>query len=470
MGLAIQEDLAFAPALALAQLVADREISPVELTELYLTRIERLNPTLNAFITVASDYAMDAARTAEATLGNDLPPFHGVPIGIKDLSDTAGIRTTCGTAAWAERVPDTDDGIVTKIKQAGFVILGKTNTPEFGLLNITEPPAYGPCRNPWDTERSPGGSSGGAASGLAAGLMPVAHGSDAGGSIRVPSSVCGLYGIKPSRGRVSASPRAQSITWQGGPIARTVADAAAFLDAISGYTTGDAWWAPPPERPFLDEVGRDPGRLRIAFTSESTVDGIEVAPGNCAVVEDTAKLLAELGHTVEEAAPRWDPDRMTRGPLIFAAELAARPDMPDPQTMDPFVRALFEFGKLVQTTDYIQAVDATHRMNRELVAFFDTYDVLLTPTVGRPPPRIGELAGFDNILQAMPVLLAFTPFTDAWNVTGQPAASLPLGTDELGLPVGAQLVGRPADEATLIRLSAQVEQARPWADRRPPVS
>ncbi len=471
MALAVHDDVVFAPALEQARLVKEKQLSAVELTELYLARIERLNPVLNAFITVTADHALEGARAADAKLGDDnLPPFHGLPIGIKDLSATAGIRTTYGTATRSENVPDADDEIVTRIKRAGFSIIGKTNTPEFGLLNITEPPAYGPCRNPWDTDRSPGGSSGGSASALAAGLTPIGHGSDAGGSIRVPSSVCGLFGIKPSRGRVSGAPHPQALVWQGGPIARTVADAAAFLDAISGYSTGDMWWAPPPERPFVEEAGRDPGRLRIAFTTKPTVEGVPVAPGNQRVAEETATLLAELGHNVEEASPKWDPERLTRGPLIFAAELAARPDLPALDTLDPFVRALAEFGALISTSDYIRAIDETHRMVRELVAFFDDYDILLTPTVASPPPKIGELSGFANMIEAMPVLIGFTPFTDAWNMTGQPAASLPMGMDEHGLPVGAQIVGRPADEATLIRLSAQIEQARPWADRRPVVS
>src|SRR5438067_1694392 len=296
-------ELAFASALEQAELVRTKQVTPVGLVELYATRIEKLNPELNAFVTLSLDRALDEAREAESHAGDDdIPPFYGVPISIKDLNDTAGIRTTQGSAAFAERVPDTDDDVVAALKRAGFIILGKTNTPEFGNGPWTEPLAFGPTRNPWDTERTPGGSSGGAAAALAAGLCPISQGSDGGGSIRIPASCCGLFGIKPSRGRVSHSPGAQSFLSQNGPIARSVADAAALLDVLAGYATGDAWYAPPPERPFADEVGRPPGRLRIAFTTRGEMDAA-VAPGNRQAVHETAKLLEELGHDVVEAAP-----------------------------------------------------------------------------------------------------------------------------------------------------------------------
>src|SRR5437588_10886871 len=245
----MDDDLAFASALELAELIRAKEVSPTELVELYAIRIEKLNPQLNAYITLSLDRAMDDARKAEAELGgDDLPRFLGVPISIKDLNDTAGIRTTQGSAAFADRIPDTDDDVVKALRHAGFIVLGKTNTPEFGNGPWTEPKAYGPTRNPWDTERTPGGSSGGAAAALASGLCPISQGSDGGGSIRIPSSACGLFGLKASRGRVAMPSKPASSLSTNGPITRTVADAAAMLDVMAGPKLGDAWWIGPPER------------------------------------------------------------------------------------------------------------------------------------------------------------------------------------------------------------------------------
>jgi len=266
----LDEELAFASALEQRDLLRSREVSPVELVDMHLARIERLNPQLDAYLTVATDFAREAARLAEKQLaagGDDLPPFLGVPISIKDLNETAGIRTTHGTAEWHERVPDFDDEVVARIKRAGFVILGKTNTPEFGSRSVAQTLAYPPGRNPWDVTRTPGGSSGGAGAAVAAGLGPVAQGSDGGGSIRIPSAWCGLFGIKPSRGRVSMAPGPQSWNATNGPMARTVADAAALLDAMAGYATGDGWWLSDPPRPFLDEARTAPRHLRIAWTT-----------------------------------------------------------------------------------------------------------------------------------------------------------------------------------------------------------
>src|SRR5438067_12753956 len=295
-------DLAFASALELEGLIRRKDVSPVELVELYGTRIEKLNHELNAFVTLTLDRALDEAREAELRIGegHELPPFLGVPISIKDLNDTAGIRTTQGSAAFAERVPDTDDDVVAALKRAGFIILGKTNTPEFGNGPWTEPLAFGPTRNPWDTERTPGGSSGGAAAALAAGLSPIAQGSDGGGSIRIPSSCCGLFGIKATRGRVAGPSRPASLLSTNGPIARTVADAAAMLDVISRRSLGDSWWIGPNATPFLEEAGKAPEKLRIAFTTSPPL-GVDVVPGNVEAIRDAARLLEDLGHEVTEA-------------------------------------------------------------------------------------------------------------------------------------------------------------------------
>jgi amidase len=466
----VAQDLAFVPAAEQARLVRERDVSPVELVQMYLERIETLDPKLDAYLTVVPELALEQARQAEASVGAEgLPPFHGVPISIKDLHDTAGIRTTHGTRAWADRVPDRDSHSVSKLRSAGFIILGKTNTPEFGKSIVTEPLGYPPCRNPWDPERTPGGSSGGAAAALAAGLCPVSHGSDGGGSIRIPASCCGVFGLKPSRGRISNAPAFPSLTGTVGALARTVADAAALVDAMAGYESGDAFWAPPLERPLLEEAGRPPGRLRVAFTIRAPVPDVEVAPGNRKAVEDTAELLAELGHDVEEAVPDWGED-FTPSLVARASDLVGRDDLPPVEMLDPLTRFLYEASKDLSVRDYLRGLDQLQASSRRIVAFFDTYDVLLTPTIATQPPRVGEFADILESIEGVMRLRGIAPFAGVWNNTGQPAVSVPMAWDDDGLPVGVQLVGRPADEATLIRVSAQLEEACPWADRRPPIS
>lgn len=469
------DELAFTSALELARRLRDGELSSVELTEHYLARIEALNPKINAYVTVAAEHARAAAAEADArrARGDDLPAFTGVPISIKDLSDTAGIVSTHGTAAWHDRVPERDDEAVARIRAAGFVFLGKTIVPEFGPLNVSEPPAYPPGRNPWDPDRSCGGSSGGAAAALVAGLCPVSHGSDGGGSIRNPASWCGAYGLKPSRGRVSSAPDSQQFFAIQGPIARSVADAAALLDVMAGYATGDAWWAPPPARPFVDEVGVDPGRLRIAYHPHPGVERDACAAANRAAAEQVASTLADLGHHVEEAMPPgYEAEELvTQTAIIFAANHAAAAELvpyPPDDTLDPWMRTLVEMGRLVTAVDYLKAMDTVQALSRRTVAFFDDYDLFVSPTVAGPPPLVGAMkdAGFDRVME----FWALTPFTALWNTTGQPAASLPVAMDDAGLPVGVQVVGRPADEATVLRVSAQIEAAMPWADRRPPIS
>ena len=467
----MSHDLAFAPATELAELVRLKKVSPVELVDVFAQRIEELNPRIGAYLTTTLDEARDEAKRAEPGVnGDDLPPFFGVPISIKDLNETAGVRTTHGNGAFADRVPDTDDGIVTRIKNAGFIMLGKTNTPEFGTTCWTDPPSYFPARNPWDPERTTGGSSGGAAGALAAGLCPISQGSDGGGSIRIPAALCGLYGIKPSRGRVSSYPGSQSLLSQNGPISRTVADAAALLDVLSGYMTGDSWWAPPPERPFAEEVGRPAGRLRIAVSTAPPLD-VAVAPGNETAVRETASLLERLGHDVVEASPPDWPQEVVEGFFItWAVRTCGYEPMPPFESLEPVNQSLIEFGRSVSAPTFDMADRKIKRASRQLVAFFDDYDVLVTPTVAGPPPIIGSYRDPDDPIAEFLNAASLVPFTPPWNTTGQPAVSLPMHWDEQGLPVGVQIVGRPADEATLIRLSAQLEEAQPWAERRPPVS
>ena len=462
-------------ALELAQLIREKELTPTEVVEAYLQRIEEIDPALGSYITVAGEQALDAAKRATAEVGGaDLPPFHGVPIGVKDSIDTAGITSTSATAAWRDRVPDYDPAVVTKVKQAGFIIIGKHNLPEFTSGTYTEPLAYGPCRNPWNPDFTPGGSSGGSGAATAAGLCPIALGTDGGGSIRIPAGWTGLVGIKPSRGRVSMAPAPNSPWSTPGPMAHTVADAAAMLDAISGYVVGDGFWAPEPERPFSEEVGRDPGRLRIAFTT-AAADGVEVHPSYVDAVATTARAFESLGHDVF-GVDDWPgrgmfPDNRGLGlHIVYGARFAAlveHGEWPEVEQLEPGMQLLIQWGSEARAADFAYATHLEGVLARTIVApFFDQWDVLLTPVTSSQPTRIGEI-------QADPSkafkLLHNVQFTGQFSQTGQPGISVPCSVDPDGVPIGVQLVGRPADEATLIRLASQLEQVNPWADRRPPL-
>jgi amidase len=468
-------DIVFAPAIEQADLIKRREISPVELVTTYLERIEKLDEQLNAFVTVASDQALDGARRAEEDVakGEDLPPFHGVPIAIKDLNETAGIRTTFSHKSFADYVPETDAHTVRRLKQAGFVVLGKTNAPEMGTWPVTESELNGDCRNPWNPDHTPGGSSGGAAAALAAGMIPVAHGNDGGGSIRIPASCCGLFGLKPARGRISWGPKLGELVAgfaTDGCIARSVRDAGALLDVMAGYETGDPYWAPPPERPFAEEVGREISGLRIAVTT-ATPTGAPVDPECTAAVEDAAGLLESLGHSVEEGTPDWVQDDII---VHFMALWQTIPVYYSPPAeaaqMEPINRQFLEAAEQTSSAAYVRATVAIQALVRKVLAFWEDYDLVLTPTLAIPPVPIGWL--FEEEDPGMQFVRAgfFTPFTPIANMTGQPAVSLPTHWSASGLPIGVQLMGRPADEATLLRVSAQVEAARPWADRLPPIS
>jgi amidase len=456
--------LAFLPALEQARLVREGDVTAVELVEEYLERIERLDPELNSYVTVSAEEALAQAR------GPLDGPFAGVPTPIKDLVDTAGIRTTYSCAAYADYVPSEDSELAARIRRAGFVVLGKSNTPEFGTTGITESDLNGNCRSPWDTSRTPGGSSGGASAAVAAGLAPIAQGSDGGGSIRIPASCCGLFGLKPSRGRTSPAPRGDAYGFSvSGSLARTVADAAAFLDAISGAKTGDPYVAPPPEHPFLDEVGVPPGRLRIALVLEPPTRG-RVDPACMSAARAAAHLLEDLGHDVEEVGIDWANQDLGD---LFATVWQTIPSLyPEAERsqLDPLNQAFLERADATSSSDYVLAFTRLQAYGRRVAGFVADYDVVLTPTLALPPVRVGWIREPEDPWEQYARALEFTPFTPGVNVAGLPAASVPLAWTDDGLPIGVQLIASYGEEPLLFRLSAQLEEAQPWVDRRPPVS
>jgi amidase len=465
------DELAFISATEQAALIRGRKLSPVELVELHLRRIERLNPTLNCFVLVTAEEALEQARTAEDAVihQNELPLFYGVPISIKDILSTAGVRTTRGSRAFVHDVPGTDDNDVARLKAAGFIMLGKTNTPEFALYPWTEPELFGPTRYPWDTSLTPGGSTGGGGAALAAGLCPVSQGTDGGGSIRCPASCNGVFGIKPSRGRVSCAPRFGELIgglMSSGPLARTVRDAAGVLDVLSGYVTGDPYWAPAPERSFVEEVGRDPGRLCVGMVASSPLG--EVHADCVAAVEDAASLLEELGHAVSPFDLELTEGFVRDFQTVWFASLAAT-QVPDWGKTERKTQEQAELEGVLQAPDYLRAISALQRFSRHLVSLWEDYDLLLTPTLAKPPFRIGTPESFPAA-EMVEERFRFSPFTPVFNVSGQPAVSLPLWWSGEGLPIGVQLAGPPAGEAVLIRVSSQLEEARTWQVQRPPVT
>ncbi|BAZ48325.1 amidase [Nostoc sp. NIES-4103] len=457
-------DLAFTPALELADLIHRRELSPLELVEIYLQRIQRFNPQLGSYFTVTAELAIaDAkAKTELLTTTSELPPFFGVPISIKDLNTVAGVPCTYGNRVLLNNVPEYDDGVVTKIKQAGFIILGKTATSELGSFPYTEPTGLPAARNPWNLEYTPGGSSGGAAAAVAAGLCAIAQGSDGGGSIRGPAACCGVVGIKPSRGRVSKAPVGDRLAGiaANGPIARTVADAAALLDAISGYITGDPYWLPDPEPSFLAATQTKPGALRIAFAT--SIPPLGEADANCQQgVLQTVQILEQLGHIVEQKSP--DFSGLVEPLQIVWQSAVAASGLP-PEVLQPVNRWLL--ARTGTIAEYIQAVYQMQIVAREIVAFFDTVDILVLPVYLHSPIRIGEWASLSPEETFQNIINWVAPCPPA-NATGQPAIALPVGFDSKGLPISVQLIGKPAAEATLISLAAQIEAAKPWIQHRP---
>ena len=472
------DELAFLDATSQAELVRKKEVTALGLVEAAIERIERLNPTLNAVVTPMYEQARAAA------IGK-LPDsyFTGVPFLLKDLlASYAGVRMTLGTSFMRDFVSAEDSELVVRLKRAGLIILGKTNTPELGLLPTTEPRLFGPSRNPWDTSRTTGGSSGGSSAAVAAGLVPIAHGNDGGGSIRIPASCCGLFGLKPTRARNPLGPVFGDI--MNGlvvehAVTRTVRDSAALLDATSGPDVGDPYWAPPPERPFLDEVGAAPGRLRIAFT-EKAATGVPVHADCVNAVRDAAALCADLGHDVVEATPAVDGGLVSHAFMtLWSVGCASSIDgvalttgrKPTQEQFEPSTWAIYEMGRKQSASTYLLALTMLQAVSRQIARFFVDYDIWLTPTLAEPPLPLGAFdSPPDDPMYAQRRAAAFVPFTPICNVTGQPAMSVPLFWNADNLPIGVHFVGCFGDEATLFRLAAQLEAARPWVKRRPPVS
>ena len=471
-------DIALLDATAQAELVRKKQVKPIELVEATIERIERVNPQINAVVTPMYDIAR---KIAEGPLPEG--PFTGVPFLMKDLGPMyAGVRQTSGSVFSKDVIAPIDSELTRRFKKAGLIVMAKTNTPELGLVPTTEPKLFGATRNPWNTGHSTGGSSGGSAAAVAAGIVPIAHANDGGGSIRIPASCCGVFGLKPTRARTPLGPifgDQMSGLVIDHAVSHTVRDSAALLDATAGPDLGDPYPAPPPARPFLQEVGANPGRLRIAF-STTTALGIQLHPDCVAAVKDAAALCEDMGHEVFEASPPVNGELLieafvalweggTAQGIDSIAPLVGK--KPTPDEFETLTWALYEAGQKVTASQYLTAVMNLQQMARGMAHWMQNHDLWLTPTLAEPPLKLGELdatpdnprAGFDRATQ-------YVPFTPIQNATGEPAMSVPLYWNDAGLPIGAHFVARFGDEATLFRLAAQLEEARPWAAKRPPVS
>src|SRR4051794_8284143 len=462
-------------AVGLADLVRGKQVSARELLDEAIARTEKLDPQINAVVVKHYDYA----RTQ---IERGLPdgPFTGVPFLPKDLDLLEGTRTTFGASLYRDNVADHTGTLAQRFLDSGLTIYGKSSSPEFGLMPTTEPRLFGPTRNPWNLDHSSGGSSGGAGAAVAARILPVAHASDGGGSIRIPASASGVFGLKPSRARNPLGPD-RGEGWGGFScghvVSISVRDSAAMLDAVHGPEPSSPYVAPPPQRPFAEEVGRDPGKLRIAFTDKSPY-GDAIDPEIAAAVRDVAAMLAALGHNVEERAPSLAADPAVVMATIVAANtalsvrLAAQRlgrDMTD-RDFEILTLASAHNAQRETAVDYVSAQQSAFQISYRLATFFESCDVLLSPTLCAPPLKIGELNTMsDDLSHISPALRRYMPGTSMFNISGQPAMSVPLAWNAAGLPLGMMFAARLGGEAILLRVAAQLEQERPWKDRRPPV-
>ncbi|MCM2575979.1 amidase [Streptomyces meridianus] len=459
-----------------AAAIRSGDLSPVELAEHYLRRIETYDAQVGAYLTVTADRALDEARRAERLLTGPgaLPPLLGVPLPVKDLTPVAGVRCTFGSAAFADTVaePQDEPHLVSLLRDAGTVMLGKTNTPEFGLPAYTESRIAPPARTPFDLTRGAGGSSGGAAAAVAAGLAPAAQGSDGGGSIRIPASACGLVGFKPSRGRVSPAPHGDvSGLVTAGPLTRTVRDAAALLDVMAVPVPGDPWQVPVPETSFLQWCDRPPARLRIGRWSRPDVEGVTVDPEVLAAYEETSALLAALGHEVVDVPQPLRPGDRDAFMPVWAVLAGSAPVPPEKEDdLLPLTRWLRELGRGTSGAAYTQALAAMQVVGRRIAVAVASCDVVLTPTLARLPQPVGALRDDADPAADFAAQVAFTPFTGPWNMAGLPAVSLPLGWTGGGLPVGMMLGASHGADGPLLALAAQLEEAAPWRGRILPIA
>jgi amidase len=465
--------------LGLAELVARKEVTPDELGAAAFEAVAKVNPRINAVL-----HTIPKEAAAEIRAGLPRGPFTGVPFLIKEIVLHAkGVRCEMGSKLAQGYVPDADTELMARFRRAGFVLAGTTQTPEFGYNPTTETRAFGPVHNPWNLGHSPGGSSGGSGAAVAAGIVPIAHANDGGGSIRIPASCNGLVGLKPSRDRIPSGPDYGDLLCGLAcefALTRSVRDAAALLDAVAGPDAGAPGHPVPPARPYREQIGTPPSRLRIAWTT-TPASGAKIDPECEKAVHETVRLLESLGHTLIEDRPRYDWDAFLENVNViwgafgvasidFASAMTGR--KPGPDNLEAVTLASYEDGKRYSAIDLLNAMTHCNLVSRQVGPFFEKVDVLVTPTIARQPAPLGELNQNREGMTAMEwtrQIFSYVPFTPLFNVTGQPAISLPLHWSADGLPVGVQIAGRFGDEATLLRLAAQLEQARPWAAKRPPI-
>ena len=465
----MHDEIAWMPATEMAAAIRSKKLSPVEVTRTLLDRIDALNPAINAYCLVTPEMAMAAAAEAEAAVmrGDALGPLHGVPVSIKDLFDVKGLPTTKGSLLYKDHVDDGWEFCAKRLIDAGGVHLGKTNTPEFGFIPMTENRLFGATNNPWDLTRTPGGSSGGAAAAVAAGLGPIALSSDGGGSIRIPASFCGVFGIKPTYGRIPRNPGGWTTMTHRGPMTRTVADSALALDVMSGHESGDPFSIVDYPGSFLDEVDRGVKGLRVAWSADLGFAPVE--PEVRAICEAAAKRFADLGCAVEEASPGFpNPSAdLTFFTVAATADAVWLSELSDEQRalLDDPARQFLAFGKETKGTDLIRAERRRMSIWQTMQRFHETYDLLLTPVMsctafptGQPPTAIAGT----SIAQ-----FGWMTYTNPFNLTGQPAASVPCGFDSRGLPVGLHVIGRAYEDSVVLRAARAFEQLQPWAARRP---
>lgn len=462
-------------ALAIADLVRRGEVSALEVLDTTLKQIEAINPALNAIVTPLYD---EARQAIEAGLPDG--PFTGVPYVFKELVvSVAGTPTTAASRLYAGNMATADSEIVTRCRRAGLVVIGKTNSSEFGLSATTEPKLFGPTKNPWNLKHTPGGSSGGSAAATAAGIVPMGHASDGGGSIRIPASCCGLFGLKPTRARITAGPEGgeglAGLAMQHA-VTRSVRDSAALLDCTAGPMAGDPYFPPPPDHTYLEATKRDPDRLRIGFSIKAP-NGAQIDPECSEATLAAAKLCEALGHEVVEAELDFDIEAVQEGFLaVFQANTMANVaratggELPQEGLIEPLTRAIAERGLAMSAPEYIRNLQVLHRESRKIARFFTQYDIWLTPTLAQLPPKIGYFdTSASSVDEWQAKLFAFIPITFLFNVTGQPAMSIPLGQSKNNLPIGCHFAARYGEEELLFSLAGQLERAAPWENNRPPM-